>query len=112
MPYRKPSRKRLERHERRIEALKRGRDRANAAKEPRGRPPELPDLRRKVEITDYDAGQPVVHTITLFRADRVDCYRAEADGKPWKDRIGWSRVLELTRKAYQRIPGKRSDFWW
>ena len=112
MPFKRPNPKRQAAHERRIQALKRGRDRANASKEPRGRPPDLPELRRKVEITDYDTGQPVVHTITLFRTDRVDCYRASADGKPWKDRIGWSKVLELTRKAYQRLPGKRSSFWW
>lgn len=37
---------------------------------------------------------------------------AEIPSKPWKDRIGWSRVLAGLRKAYQRLPGPRSDFWW
>lgn len=110
--YRKPSPKRQAEQARRLEAMRRGKDRARMARESRGRPPDLPDLRRVVAITDYDTGQPVTHTITMYRTDRVDCYRADADGKPWKARIGWSRVLELTRKAYQRIPGMRSDFWW
>ena len=26
--------------------------------------------------------------------------------------IGWSKVLAGVRKAYQRVPGARSDFWW
>ena len=82
------------------------------AREPRGCPPDLPVLRRKVEITDYDTGTPVTHVIHLYRCGRIDQYRAEADGKPWQERIGWSRVIALARKAYQRLPGKRSDFWW
>jgi hypothetical protein len=46
------------------------------------------------------------------RTRRIDSYRAEADGKPWKDRIGWSRVLAKLRASYQRLPSPRSDFWW
>jgi hypothetical protein len=82
------------------------------AREPRGRAPDLPLLRRTVTVTDYDTGEPIAHTMALYRSGRSDCYRAEADGKPWADRIGWSRVLADIRKAYHRVPGKRSDFWW
>lgn len=74
--------------------------------------PDLPQLRREVTVIDYDTGTPVAHTVHLYRSDRVDCYRAVADGQPWKDRIGWSKVLAGVRKAYQRVPGARSDFWW
>ena len=112
MPFRKPSRKRQDAHARRLDALRRGRDRANAAKQPRGRPPDLPDLRRIVTVTDFDSGQPVTHTVQFFRSDRTDCYRTVSDGQPWKARIGWSRALALIRMAFQRVPGKRSDFWW
>lgn len=74
--------------------------------------PELPLLRREVIVTDFDTGTPVTHTMHLYRSDRVDCYRAVADGKLFNDRIGWSNVLAKIRKAYQRVPGERSDFWW
>ena len=82
------------------------------AREPRGCMPDLPLLRREVIVIDHDSGQPVTHTLRLFRCGRVDQYRAEADGKPWKDRIGWSKILAGLRKAYQRLPSPRSDFWW
>lgn len=75
-----------------------------------GRAPELPRLRREVVVTDYDSGQPVVHTLQLFKTERVDTYAIAADGKPWK-RGGWTRALEGLRKAYPRVPSPRSDFW-
>lgn len=74
--------------------------------------PELPLLRREVVVTDYDSGESITHTLHLYRCGRVDQYRAVADGKPWRDRVGWSRVLAGLRKAYHRIPSPRSDFWW
>ena len=110
--YRKPSPKRQAEQRRRLKAMKRGRERAAMAREPRGRMPELPLLRREVTVIDYDTGQPIAHTLHLYRSDRSDCYRAVADGKPWKDRIGWSKILAGLRKSYQRVPGARSDFWW
>jgi hypothetical protein len=110
--YRKPNPKQTARRQASIDALKRGRERAAMAREPRGRPPDLPDLRREVTVTDHDTGVPVTHVMRLYRSDRVDCYRAEADGRLWKVRVGWSAVLADIRKAYQRVPGKRSDFWW
>jgi hypothetical protein len=110
--YRKPSKKQRERQERRLAAMKLGRERARLAREPRGRMPDLPMLRREVAVIDYDTGAPVAHTLHLYRSDRVDCYRAVADGRPWKDRIGWSKVLAGLRKSFQRVPGARSDFWW
>ena len=67
----------------------------------------LPELRRVIEITDYDSGQPVTHRIELYRSDRIDCYRAVVDGRLWKTRIGWSRVLEGLRKALPRL--RQSD---
>ena len=110
--YRHRTKKQSESLKRKLDAMKRGRERAIAAREPRGRPPELPDLRREVTVTDYDTGVPITHVMRLYRSDRVDCYRTEADGQLWKPRIGWSVVLTDIRKAYQRVPGKRSDFWW
>lgn len=74
--------------------------------------PDLPLLRREVVVIDYDSGDPITHTLHLYRTSRVDQYRAVADGQPWKDRIGWSRVLAGLRKSFLRLPSPRSDFWW
>jgi hypothetical protein len=64
-------------------------------------PAELPDLRRRVTIEDFDTGTQ--HVIELHKCDRIDCYRAIVDGKPWKARIGWSRVLAGIRKGMPRM---------
>lgn len=69
-------------------------------------PPELPLLRRRIFVEDFDFGPPVTHEILLYRSNRVDCYHAEVDGKPLAGRIGWARVVELVRKAFVRV---RSD---
>ena len=70
-------------------------------------PPELPELRRLIEITDYDTSIPVTHQIELYRSNRIDCYKAWIDGKLWKERIGWSKILEGLRKA---LPRRHSDW--
>ena len=49
---------------------------------------EIPRLRRVIEITDYDASEPVVYTLELFRSDRIDCYVVYIDGSLWEKRIG------------------------
>lgn len=90
--------------------MRRGKDRARLARGPQGRAPDLPDLRRVVTVTDYDTGAPVTHTLELRKSRRVDSYRIYADGRPWKV-AGWSTALADVRKAYQRVPSPRSDFW-
>jgi len=67
-------------------------------------PHELPELRRRVIVIDYDFGK-VVHRLDFYKTDRVDCYRVEADGKPWKDRMGWSKALAGLRKSFLRVKG-------
>lgn len=104
-------RRRSEAMQRRLDAMRRGRERAAMAREPRGRMPDLPMLRREVIVIDFDGGQPETHTLHFFRTRRVDTYRVEADGKPWKV-CGWSAALAGLRKAFQRLPSPRSDFWW
>ena len=109
--YRPPTKRQAEARTRKLEAMRRGKDRARMEREPKGRAPDLPLLRRRVTVTDYDSGEPVTHTLDLYRTRRVDTYRVEADGKPWKC-CGWSKILEGLRKSYQRLPSPRSDFWW
>jgi len=65
-------------------------------------PPPLPELRRVIEITDYDSGTAVTYRIELLRCDRIDCYNMVVNGELWRKRIGWSRVLEGLRKALPR----------
>lgn len=65
-------------------------------------PLTLPDLRRTIIIIDHDFGD-VEHRIDLYRTNRIDCYRAVADGKEWKRRAGWSTVLEGIRKSFLRV---------
>jgi hypothetical protein len=63
---------------------------------------EIPKLRRVIEITDFDSGEPVVHKLELYRTDRIDCYDVYVDGAIWKKRIGWSKILAGIRRAMPR----------
>ena len=108
--YRRLSPRQQQARARKLEAMRRGKDRARMDRPLKGRAPDLPELRREVVVIDYDSGHPVTHTLHLYRTRRVDTYRVEADGRPWK-RCGWSAALEGLRKAYPRVPSPRSDFW-
>lgn len=79
-----------------------GRARARMERPEREYSPELPELRRRIVITDYDFGERT-HTLDLYRTNRIDCYRVHVDGKPWKARIGWSKILEGLRKSLPRV---------
>ena len=57
----------------------------------------LPDLRREIIIVNHDNGE--VHNFRMYKTGRIDQYRVIVDGKPSKDRIGFSAVLEGIRKA-------------
>jgi hypothetical protein len=63
---------------------------------------EIPELRRVIEITDFDSGEPIVHKLELYKTDRIDCYDVYVDGAIWKKRIGWSQILAGIRKAMRR----------
>jgi hypothetical protein len=74
------------------------------------RPPAWrpPDLRRRITIEDFDGAEPCVHVIELHRTRRIDCYRAVVDGREWRARIGWSRVLDGLRRALPRLASMRA----
>lgn len=61
-------------------------------------PRELPELRKVIIVIDYDFGKQV-NIMRLYKTGRIDQYRAEANGKPWKERIGLSGVLAGIRKS-------------
>jgi hypothetical protein len=62
----------------------------------------LPGLRREIIIIDHDFGERV-HRLALYKTSRIDCYRVEVDGRPWKERIGWSQILAGLRKSLPRV---------
>jgi len=65
-------------------------------------PVMLPEIRRRIIIIDYDFGE-VRHEIVLHKTNRVDCYQAIIDGNVWKERIGWTKLLEGVRKSFIRV---------
>ena len=82
--------------------MRAGRDAARMERPAPDYPTPLPDLRRRLVIEDFDFGHRV-HVMEFYRASRVDCYRVVVDGKPWKERIGWSRALAGLRKSLPRV---------
>lgn len=78
------------------------RDANRMAKPAEARAPDLPNLRRRIVIEDFDFGHHV-HVLELYRTNRVDCYRVVSDGVEWKKRIGWSRILSGLRKSLPRV---------
>ena len=65
-------------------------------------PRQMPDLRRQIIIRDFDFGERI-HTLDLYRTNRIDCFRVVADGVEWKRRIGWSKLLAGLRKSMPRV---------
>lgn len=66
-----------------------------------------PKLRRRITIEDFDGYEPVTHVIELHRTSRIDSYRAVINGREWKPRVGWSRVLDGLRRALPRLASPR-----
>lgn len=85
-----------------LAAMRRGREAARLSAPAPDYPLDLPSLRRRIVIEDYDFGHRV-HVLELHKTDRIDCYRVVADGVEWKKRIGWSKVLAGLRKSMPRV---------
>lgn len=102
MPYR-----RSHRYQQRIRAMQEGRARARMARDPVPRW-EPPDLRRRLIVEDYDTGTIMRTVIDMHRTSRIDCYRVTVNGIEQAGRPGWSRVLDLLRRA---MPRKCSLRW-
>ena len=86
----------------RLAGMRRGADARRMDSPPQEYPAALPELRRQIIIRDFDFGENI-HTLDLYRTDRVDCYRVVADGVEWKERIGWSKILAGLRKSMPRV---------
>ena len=61
-------------------------------------PSVLPDLRKTIVIIDHDFGKKV-NVLKCYQSGRIDQYRVEVNGKPWKERIGLAGILAGIRKA-------------
>lgn len=83
--------------------MRAAKDRLRMEADPPAYPVELPDLRRRIIVEDYDDGQPIRHEFCLYRSDRIDCYRVVVDGAEWKQKIGWSQILAGLRRALPRL---------
>jgi hypothetical protein len=94
--------KKAEAQQARLAAMRRGADARRMDSPAPEYPAALPELRRQIIIRDFDFGEKI-HTLDLYRTDRVDCYRVVADGVEWKERIGWSKILAGLRKSMPRV---------
>lgn len=93
----------------RIEAMKRGRERARLGSLKPDYPFGLPELRRELIVIDHDFGT-VTHHFKFYRTGRIDQFRVDVDEKPWQQKIGWSRVLAGLRKSMPRVMSERNLF--
>lgn len=94
--------KKAEAQRSKLDAIRRGRALARAESPAPDYPATLPELRREIIIRDFDFGERL-HVMRLYKTDRIDCYRVEVDGRPWKARIGWSQILAGLRKSLPRV---------
>jgi len=87
--------------------MRAGKERARMAQEPveRWQPPAL---RRRLIVEDYDTGEVMRTVIDMHSTTRIDCYRVTVNGIAQAGRPGWTRVLDLLRKA---MPRKCSPRW-
>ena len=99
--------RRTDRYQRRIRAMREGKARFRMERAPveRWQPPEL---RRRLIVEDYDAGGVNRTVIDMHRTSRIDCYRVTVNGIMQAGRPGWTRVLDMLRRA---MPRKCSPRW-
>ena len=97
MPYRK-----IKRSKETLARMKAGKDRARMDRPAPDYPAQMPELRRRIVIEDFDFGHKI-HVLEMYRTSRIDSYRVHVDGHPWKAKIGWSRILAGLRKSMPRV---------
>lgn len=90
----------------RLEAMRRGRERARMDRPAPDYPAELPELRMRITVERFDCGGET-HVFELRKTRRVDVYAVTVDGKAWKA-CGLSGVLEGLRKATPRMLSTRA----
>lgn len=91
----------------RLEAMRRGRERAAAARPAPAYPDPLPLVRMRITVERFDPAAAGTHVFELRRCNRVDQFAVYVDGEPWQV-CGLSRVLEGVRKASPRLMSSRA----
>ena len=71
----------------RLEAMRRGRERARINGPAPDYPQPLPDLRRRIVVESFDFGHEI-HVMEFYRTNRIDCFRVVVDGKETHCRPG------------------------
>ena len=66
----------------------------------------LPNKRREIMIINHDFGT-VEHHFECYKTNRIDCFKVTVNGKLWKEKIGWSKILEGIRLS---IPPVQSPY--
>lgn len=94
--------KKAEQQRQRLIAMRAGRERARLAAPAPDYPLQLPELRRRIVVENFDFGHDV-HVLEFYRTNRIDCFRVVVDGKEWKRRIGFSAALAGLRKSMPRV---------
>lgn len=96
-------RKRTRQSKKMYENMRKAKERKRLESDPPDYPQELPHLRRMIIVIDFDFGK-VVEIMRLYNTyKRIDCYKAVANGKVWKNKVGWSRAMEAVRKSFVRV---------
>ena len=72
----------------RLERARTERERRRLAAPAPERAPELPHLRRRIMVEDFDLGRVVRHEVRPYRSSRADCYVVEVDGRRLLGRMG------------------------
>ncbi len=90
----------------RIEAMRRGKERARLDRPAPDLPTELPDLRMRIVVERFDFGVER-HEFELRKTNRCDVYAVTIDGKKWK-KSGLTGVLDELRKALPRVISSRA----
>ena len=85
-----------------FENMRAAKERKRLAGPPVDYPADLPDLRKIIIVVDLDFGKKV-NVMKLYKTNRIDQFRAEANGKVWRDRIGISGILAGIRKSMPRV---------
>lgn len=101
-------RNRLNKGSKKFEKMLQARERKRLEGPPPSYAMELPRYRRQLIIRSFDFGEEVEHVIDCYRTPRVDCFRVIVDGQELPNRLGWSSITELARKAFPRVLSTRN----
>ena len=102
MPYRRTKKYSAQR----LEAMRRGKDRARMERPAPDYPPDRADVCLILTVQRVEFGEPP-RVFELRKSRRCDSYNVFVDGEFWR-KAGITRVLEGVRKACPRVLSQRA----